>query len=322
MINQKRTYGYFRDSYLLKKSTKGWFSFDCPKCGGDHKAAVHFDYEIVKCWVCAEGNQWIIDFVAFNEGLKQREVFEMLNSYKEADIDLRELESNSLSQISDVELPDNYQLITQGEGMLGRRAREYLTGRGFSLKKCERLGLGYVNKSHEEFIKDFFGYIIIPFKKDGKLYYYIARDYIGNGIKYKNPAVTDFGIGKSELLFNEDALNKDVVFATEGWACATTLDDKNHGGTAILGNTLANLQKTKIISSPCSTVVIAGDVGFYKHSIKMGMELMNYKDVYVLNMDKLKAYGKDPNDIGKEKIHALWKDTKKLTMGTALADLI
>ena len=121
------------------------------------------------------------------------------------------IETFRTKQVVDVEMPKGYTPILEGEGILGKRARSYLTERGFDLTVLDRAGIGYCNEhglvdKENDIDEDFFGYIIVPFKRNGLLVYYIGRDYIGNFLRYKNPAVEKFNVGKGDLLFNEDAL--------------------------------------------------------------------------------------------------------------------
>lgn len=323
MLNPRRTYAYFRDTFLLKPSTQGWFAFQCPQCGKEQKAAVQFDWELVKCWVCTY-KQSITEFVQDYEGMTREDTIRFLYQYKESEIDLRDFEAAAPIKAVDAHLPEHFLNIMDGVGVLGKRARTYLTDRGLHLKLCDKIGLGYVNKKAEEFQDDYFGYIIIPYKKDGKLYYWTARDYTGSNLRYKNPALSDFGVGKSELLFNEDALNSSIAFLTEGWACALTMGK----GVALGGVDLSNKQRTKIINSPCETIVVVTDKGFYKQGLKIGMALLGHKEVKVVNLDNINKKDstgkelKDPNELGAEFILDCYQKTKTLSFGLAISEMI
>jgi hypothetical protein len=267
-------------------------------------------------------------------GEDYRTVKNMLFTYEESDVDLSSLSDVKVRKQSQVTLPTGFHLLDDGDTVLGRRARAYLEKRGFNISYLSSRGFGYVDKrppiaeTEEDQEDDYFGYIIIPFVKDNLLYYFIARDYIDNFLRYKNPPYEKFGVGKSELLFNEDCLKfYDTIFVVEGWACAVTLGDN---AVAILGSSFSTEQLTKLIASPCTTVVIVSDLGFYKHGLKMALELLDYKeevyaldlaeidpDVYDIKYDPEKP-PKDPNDFGRDPIIDLWSMSKPI----GLEDLV
>lgn len=325
MLDPQRTYGYFRDRYPMKKSTNNWYSFDCPICNKSKKGAVHFDYQQVKCWAgCYK--EGIAAWVAQMEGVSFSVALKMLWDYDPANIDLKAFEviSTEGAKISDVKLPFGFTSIVSGEGILGKRARAYMVEeRGLDLKLLDYLGVGYVNQKNTESSQkqdDYFGYIITPFKRGGSLYYYIGRDFTGsNFLKHKNPAVSSFGIGKSELFFNEDALNRKTVTVVESAFCAMTL---GRAGTATLGKELSVPQKTKIIRSDCENVIIAYDKGAYNSGLRAGLGLLDHKNVYVVDMDRHQGAGKDPNEMGKKAVMDLIADTPKLTFEMALSGLV
>lgn len=306
----------------MYQSTKNWYAFDCPICGNTagRGAAVHFDYGVVKCWNCGN-KQSISDFVMLVTGQGYGFVRDLLNNYAEAPVDFNLLRGIRPERKVSVSLPYGFTSLLDGEGILGKRARATLAARGFNLDLLDAQGFGYCNKHPPEGsnLEDFFGYIIVPFKRQGELYYYLGRDYVGNFLRYKNPDVEALGVGKSELLFNEDALDlEETVWLTEGWACAATMGKE---GVAILGNSLSSEQRTKVLRGSCKTVVVALDAGFYRQALKIGAKLLDHKKVYVLDLDQIARpsdddpdhWLKDPNDLGANAVLELAGETKPLT---------
>ena len=83
LLNPKKAYTWFDANFGLKRSTQGWFIFDCPNCGGKRKMAVHFKYGVVKCWKC-EHKKRVLEFIAEVEDISTYHARVMLQSVKEA----------------------------------------------------------------------------------------------------------------------------------------------------------------------------------------------------------------------------------------------
>lgn len=323
MVDSRKAYAYFSSQWSLRKSTNNWWSFNCPYCGKP-KSAVHFDYEIVKCWVCST-KVTLVNFVAEFENIHFKDALQLLWNFDSVSIDMNLLEALEVEtvMVSDISLPLGYKPILYGDTSLGTRARNYLESRELDLKYLSSLGFGYVNEHDTENEQlDYWGYIIIPFNTPkGELYYYIGRDYTGNFLRYKNPPVSNFGIGKSELLFNEAGLNRNTMVLTEGAFCASTI---GKSGVASLGKDLSVKQVSKIITSDCENVVIFYDKGAYIDGVKAAMKLMDHKNVYVVDTDNFNGdkEQKDPNSIGLSESLRLIEDTPPLTYAMALDAII
>jgi len=203
----------------------------------------------------------------------------------------------------DIALPDGYTPILDGTTPMARRARKYLERRGFDLNYLDMLGVGYCTKGK------YMGYIIIPFKKDGNIVYFIGRDFLnrGDSRKYQNPPREEFGIGKSEVLFNEEALHLfKKVYLLEGWADAATL---GNNAISIQGKDLSLWQADSIINSPVEEIVVVPDVGAMKEGYNIVQQLYTRKLVRFLEMEKLAIWGGDVNEIGADKVIQLEQDS-------------
>ena len=92
-------------------------------------------------------------------------------------------------------------------------------------------------------------------------------------------------------------------------------------GVATLGWSISATQKNKLINSYASTVVFIPDAGvdgqgksFYSKAVNIAMDFIDRKEkVYVLDMRKLSEYGKDTNEVGRERVMELWRNTEPLT---------
>ena len=322
MLDMSRVYGYFTSSFNLKKSSKGWYTFNCPYCDagrGKKKAAVSFNYNRVKCWECGFDTKkqgGILYFVKDLEELNDRKALELLWSYEPQELELSDFSELGQKELVSLELPVGFTPLLEDGGVMGKRARNYLGNRGFDLRRLDRLGFGYCVQENEEENKNYFGYIIIPFKSKGKLIYYQGRDYIGNYLRYKNPSKDVVGLGKGDCLYNEDALYLyDTIFITEGWADAETI-----GSTAIStqGWNLSSRQKNLLLTSPCSSLVFVPDVDkeqpdkYYREAIATALDYVEHKQVYVLPIHELSEYGKDVNEVGKNRVLDLFTKQEPL----------
>lgn len=331
LLNPKQAYTYFDSNFSIRKTSQGWWAFKCPFCNEleeREKMAVHFHYGVVKCWIC-QYRDYLDRFVSEYEGVSVSEAKEILRNCKATSINLDEVASISKENLSEVVLPFGYYSIMElPDNLMAERARSYLKKRGFNLGELDRLGVGFCYHDKEDLPEneDYFGYIIIPFKSRGKLVYYIGRDYFGNFLRYKNPPKELVGVGKGDLLFNEDALNiYDICYLMEGWADAVTM---GRAGVSSQGWSLSPIQKKVILTSTCEELCMIPDAGvdnlgvsFYEKAVKAATYFLEHKKVKVLNLSLI-ASGKDVNEIGKNKVMELYENTDYLTMSEALKILI
>jgi len=154
-------------------------------------------------------------------------------------------------------------------------------------------GWGYGTKD------EYFGYIIIPFYAVGKLIYYNARKYIGSGPKYSNPKIEDFGLGKSLIMYNMDALAMyDTVYLVEGAINAETIGDQ---GIATGGKKVSHYQLSMINKSDVDRVVILLDPDAIEDAVKVGLEMAYHKQIKLIVLPE----ETDVNDIGHDKTMGL-----------------
>ena len=329
-IDPQKSFTYFNSNFNLKKTSKGWYTFDCPFCGKSHKMAVNFGIGFAKCWVCEwRGN--VYEFVKDFENVSFSDAKYKIQTIKPSAIKVEDIiaTSNAIRQeVSGVDLPIGYKGILDGDGIMAQRAREYLMGRGFDLDRLDRMGIGYVSHKQEvEPSDDYFGYIIIPFLSMGELVYYIGRDFIGNFLRYKNPLKEQTGVGKGDVLFNEDALHLyETAFIVEGWADAVTIGEN---GVSTQGWSLSQRQKRLIMSSEVDRLVFVPDAGvdgtgksFYEKALESATSFINSgKEVYVLDLNVLDS-GKDINELGKDVIMGLYNSSEPMDFETITMTLM
>lgn len=304
MTQKQIIFNFIQRSFDLSKTSQDWYVFDCPFCKKSKKMAYQPDYELVKCWVCGyrkktfkficDFKQWTFNDILTNLGIR---LSNDLIPYSVSDYELTTAVS------SDVTLPLGYTSLFDNKSLCSINAQNFLKQRNIDIEYADFLGFGVT----EEFDKDdnYYGYLIMPFKRLGKLVYYIARSYTNTHfLRYKNPSFEKTNLKKSDVIWNEDALSfHNEVFITEGVFSALSIGDN---AVATLGKSASQTQIKKFIESDCETFIICYDGGCYMEMYKLFLQLFNYKKLKVLYLPE----GKDPNDLGLNYITDLVKKTE------------
>jgi DNA primase len=200
-------------------------------------------------------------------------------------------------EIKQMTLPDSFKLITDVKGYIGKYAQNYMKGRGFKIEELEAAGIGYCTQG------EYAGYIIFPIYYNNNLVFYQGRKFIDIGPKMRNPEFEKFGIGKTQVMYNADALfiyNR--IDLVESITNSLTLGSRS---IASFGKELSPWQMSLIIHSPCTHLTMVYDNDAYYGAIKQAMQLVHYKKVRVILM----PINKDVNDVGKKKTNKFKKDT-------------
>jgi len=298
-INNK-LYEYFKKRLGSYEYTKGWIKSQCPSPTCDSpNFGIHLGMRRSNCFKCGYHKR-PLDIVMDLEGIQTyNEVMAVLNSlegitYKEPKLDPYELKS-------DVSLPESYTNISLGDSNMAKLAREYLRGRGFKISELAKAGWGYCTRG------DYFGYIIMPFYTNNRLVYFNARRFAGPGTRFNNPKIDDFGIGKSMIIYNFDALYRhNIVFMVESVMNAATIGDK---ALAMGGKKLSHYQVNHIIKSPVKGVVIGLDDDAIMESIKLALQLVDFKKVKIMQFPK----EKDINDLGRKESLKIYRKCRWLS---------
>lgn len=312
MLNKharSKLYAYATKRLGLREYRRGWLKGTCPDCGRHDKYGFNISMNRTNCFVCGY-HPSPINVIMGLEGLSTfQEAWGYLKTYEG-----REYLEPVIERIETIDavLPEGFKSLLLGDGQLGRRARNYIKGRGFEVDEMAYKGWGYGTKG------DYFGYIIIPFYVGGKLIYYNARRFVGGGPKYMNPAIEDFGLGKSLIMYNIDALALyETVYLLEGAINAETLGDQ---GIATGGKKISHYQVSMIIKSDVENVIILLDPDAMQDAIKVGLDMAYHKRMKLIELPE----DKDVNNIGKKKTlryvnRASWlgyNDLLKLKHGT------
>ena len=277
---------------------RGWLKGDCPSCG-KHKFGIHLGLNRTNCFSC-ELNIKPLDLVMDLESFDQiSQVNTLLNDisgieYTEPILQPYNLKENTV-------LPDSYQNIKRGDSIFAKSARALIIRRGFDLDRLSKAGWGYCTKGK------YMGYLIMPFYVNNKLVYFNARKFMGGGPKFNNPDIDDFGLGKSMIIYNVDALYMyRTVYLMESVTNSETIGEN---GIATGGKKISNYQINTILKSPVEKIIIGLDDDAIEDAIRIAFKLIDFKKVKIMLMPE----GKDVNDIGKKKSQLIAYRSRYLT---------
>lgn len=290
---------YFKQRLGMYDYRRGWMKGTCPYCGRDKKYGVNIENNRTHCFRCnvrPNPIQVIIELEV--EVSNYAEALHYLQAFDGADY--LETPQEYLPE-KDTILPEGYSSIVIGNGRLGKAARSYMKSRGFDVYDLAMRGVGYCKKGK------YFGRIIVPFYEKGQLVYFNARKFMGGGRKFDNPQIEEFGIGKSMLIYNVDALHiYNRIYVVESATNALTLGENSIGGG---GKVFSSYQISKILQSKATEIVIILDPDAYKEAIQLAMALINHKKIKLVRLpeklyirSKKKAISKvDVNEIGRKR---------------------
>ena len=284
-----RLYKYFTTKMGMFPYRNGWVKGTCPYCGRELKFGVNISQNRAHCFRC-EAHPNLINLIMYIEHVDTyADVVKILEKedyggyiYKEDKVEI--------SSTKPIYLPEGFYLLNQGNNYLAKAARNYVRKRGFDPDELSKSGWGYGTKGK------YFGYLIIPYTQHGKLVYFNARLFMGNGPRYNNPDTTESGIGKSFIIFNRDALYMyRSIYLCEGAINAQTMGER---GIASGGKAISRYQINEIIKSPVKHVIIIFDPDAKIQAVDLALQLVSFKKVKVIFLPE----GKDCNDLGREKV--------------------
>lgn len=296
---KSKLYPYFKHRLGLKKSTKGFLRGNCPYCGGKFTFGVNIDKLKVNCFKDCGIPRSLLGLVMYLENFETyhelRAFLDIQEEYAAYDSVFKD--TKPLKEYPPITLPEGYTPILSGSGLLANAARKYLRNRGFNLKRLSKSGVGY------SLVGQYMGYLIFPFYSRGVLEFFQGRRFASSGPKMQNPKEEDYGIGKTFLIYNRDALFMYTrVYIVESITNALTLGDN---AIALLGKTISNYQLSCIIQSPVQEIVIILDPDATMEAVTLALQLIYHKKVKLVYWPG----NQDVNDLGKVKTLDLVKST-------------
>jgi len=293
------TYLILKLDLVEGRTGKIWWTGNCPDCGGAKKFGVNMRDNRTNCFKCGYNKPPIRmlceleNLPTFNDARKYLGAFDETSIY-EAPQEILEERRNLY--------PESYRVLMLGESMVSDMARKYMEKRGFDIIELSYRGIGYC-------VSGPYAYrIILPFLENGELIYFNARQFINMSTKFKNPSLDEFGIGKSVLIYNSDALKtyKEVTLF-ESITNSLTLGDDT---IAIGGKAISPDQKSQILSSKVKIINIGLDPDAMKYAWSLAYGLHENFKVRVLKFPK----EEDANSMGKDYTRELIEKTPILTI--------
>lgn len=286
-----------------QKTSKGNYAFKCPFCN-HHKNKLEIN-SITNdkkenpwhCWVCEAKGKTVKSL------FKQLKV--SVNKIKELELIIvpgKKEEYNIYNTTTDlpkefIPLIDVTQLdkLTQIEA---KHALKFLHKRNINTNDIIKYNIGFCKEGK-------YGQrVIIPsYDNNGKLNYFIARDYTNQQPqKYKNPPVDVKSIIGWELFINWDA----PIILVEGMFDALTI---KRNVIPLFGKVIHEKLMKKLVASTVNRIYILLDKDAIKNALKYCEELMTYnKEIYLVELE-----GKDANDVGFENFLNSIENTPPLT---------
>ena len=238
--------------------------YGCPDCEGSngHHLYVNYDKNVFNCVRCGFSGRSISKLVR-RLGIDISYDYESL--YSEQDKELDSIisqkkiiyKSKPLEYSTDIESLTEYYMLHSK--MLTFEAYEYLIARGvspetilkYSIREgVDRFGEVFKIKGKEYLGRNYSGRILVPsLRKDGKISYFVARDYTGNNpVRYLNPP-KELG-ASSEDIFNLDILDTDFVIICEGVFTALAVNQS-------IGKSVAVATYGKSVASQSSDITVS-----------------------------------------------------------------
>ena len=201
-----------------------------------------------------------------------------------------------------VRLPKEYKpLWNGGDSIVKRHALSYLYRRDITDADILKYDIGYCDSGL------YSNRIIIPsYDSDGKLNFFVGRDFYNGNMKYRNSPTTKDIIG-FDLFINWD----EPIILCEGVFDAMAF---KRNTIPLFGKTVMNNLMKKIIESRVKTLYLALDKDARTDAVEITERLMNHGiDVRMMDLEE-----KDPSETGFQRLLYLIDRTRK----TKFSDLM
>jgi DNA primase len=284
-----------------KSDKKNNYSFSCPFCN-HHKPKLVVNVKTGKynCWTCeppTKGNSPVSLLVKLKA---PREAIQEMKGYFEND-------RTNLDQVVNYEyvrLPREFSSMTVDDGSLDYKlALGYLKSRGLTTEDIIKYNIGFCKSGR------YSERVVIPsYDSQGKLTYFMARSYS----KTRRTSYDAPSCNKEKIIGFESTINWNVpVILCEGVFDAIAI---KRNAIPLFGKNILHALMLKLVSSQVKTIYLALDTDALKRAMVHAETLLNYgKEVYLLELD-----GKDPSNIGFEKMISLLHRAKPLTLSDLL----
>jgi len=205
-------------------------------------------------------------------------------------------------KIESVQLPKEYKpLWNGGDSIVKRHALSYLYKRGITDSDILKYDIGYCDSGL------YSNRIIIPsYDSDGKLNFFVGRDFYNGKMKYRNSTTSKDIIG-FDLFINWD----EPIILCEGVFDAMAF---KRNAIPLFGKTVMNKLKKKIIESRVKTIYLGLDGDAIEDTVKLSDEFISNG----IDVKLIKFTEKDPSETGFSELVYLINRTNN----TKFSDLI
>ena len=249
-----------------------------------HKPKLQVNIQTGKwhCWVSNQGGHNLYQlFKKVGAGYND---FKELNQLL-GDTSFYQKDKDKKSEV--IQLPQEMKSLSDpfDKSIIKEHAIRFLRKRGFDSEDIARYNLGYCSEG------PYNNRIIIPsYDSDGKLNYFVGRDFYNSNFKYKNPP------------FPKDVIGFDLYV---NWSLPIILVEGVFDAMSIKNNSIPLFGKTilpklygKIIENKVKDIFIILDSDAFNDAIQMTEKFVNEG----INVNFVKLDGQDPNDLGYEKM--------------------
>jgi DNA primase len=289
-----------------QKTSRGNYAFKCPFCE-HHKNKLEIN-SITNaksenpwhCWVCeAKGKTIRSLFKSIKVPANKVAELNMIvvpgkKEFKQH-LDVISLPKEFISLI-------NIDKLDKVTSLEARRALRFLKKRGITQEDIVKYNIGFCYDGPYK------NRVIIPsYDETGSVNYFIARAFIDEMTKYKNPPTDAKSAIGLELFINWDA----PIILLEGMFDALTV---KRNVIPLFGKIIHEKLLAKLVRSTVNRIYIALDPDAIKNALKHAEMLMSYgKEVYLVELD-----GKDANEIGFERFLNTIEQSQPLTFQSLL----
>jgi len=288
------------------KTSRGNHAFKCPFCQ-HHKNKLEINVVTNEksenpwhCWVCeAKGKTIRSLFKSIKVPANKVAELNMIvvpgkKEFKQH-LDIISLPKEFISLV-------NIDKLDKVTSLEARRALRFLKKRGITQEDIIKYNIGFCYDGPYK------NRVIIPsYDETGSVNYFIARAFIDEMTKYKNPPTDAKSAIGLELFINWDA----PIILLEGMFDALTV---KRNVIPLFGKIIHEKLLAKLVRSTVNRIYIALDPDAIKNALKHAEMLMSYgKEVYLVELD-----GKDANEIGFERFLNTIEQSQPLTFQSLL----
>jgi len=289
-----------------KRTSGNNYAFHCPFCN-HNKPKLEVNLSINEkgennwaCWVCRSVNK--------SRGRSLAVLFKRAGASKEKISELKPYIKvipsfgEEKEERYEIELPKEYKSLenARGNSITLKQARAYIKHRKISEEDIIKYKIGYCETG-----KYANSVIVQSFDSNGKLNYFVGRSFEKEPIrKYNAPRCNKHDIIGLEYYVNW----KCPVILCEGIFDAIAI---RRNAVPLFGKSIPRALMMKLVQADVRTVYIALDEDALKDALKHAEDLIKYgKEVYLVELE-----GRDPSDIGFEKMTKLLHEATPLTLG-------